>query len=162
MFPYMKGYMQYRPESALLDEGVTYFYRFEMTKEGLVCTASWAEGEESDYIGFPLVVDETQKDCQYFGVWFGGDQNTKMNGRLTRVRCYDEKGTDLGVSSGYSGSSATVYDSQQRQALNPNTKIRHSYSLTLDGAANVVISNAKFSRARWIWQRGLILTAKSR
>ena len=33
VFPYMKGHMKYRPESALLDKGVTYFYRFEMTKD---------------------------------------------------------------------------------------------------------------------------------
>lgn len=146
-FPDSKGHMQYRQESALLEQGVTYFFRFEMTEEGMVCTASWAEGDESDYIGFPLISGNIQEGCKYFGVWFGGDKNTKMNGRLTRVRCYDENGTDLGISTGKSTSVATVYDPEVREAMVPNKKVRHSYSFTLEDATNAAISSGKFTKS---------------
>lgn len=151
IFPYTKGYMKYRTDSALLNEGVTYFYRFELTEEGMVCTASWAKGEESDYIGFPLNVGDTQSGCKHFGVWFGGDENTKINGLLTRVRCYDEKGRDLGVSVGKSTFSATVYDPEGRAMLEPMKNIFHSYSFTLQDAINVAISNAKYTKEQVVY-----------
>lgn len=145
-YPYQKGIMQYVNTSLLLDKGKTYFFRFEMTKEGLVCTTSWAKGEESDYIGFPQVTGEIQTGCKYFGVFFSGTSDTDMVGRLTRVRCYDENGKDLGVNvGGLLASDAVVYDPVDRASMVPNTKIKNKYSITLKDNYNVAISNRKFS-----------------
>lgn len=146
-YPYEQGTMQYLQSSVLLSEGTTYFYRFEMTNTGYTCTAGWAKGDESDYIGMPLVEGKIQEGCQYFGIWFGGSVDTNMVGRLTRVRCYDENGKDLGIQISGFGAEATAYDPEEREALQPNDTIKNRYSITLDENSNIQISNRKQTKS---------------
>ena len=150
-FPYRQGKMKYLQKQALLTEGRTYFFRFEMTKEGLVSTVGWAKGDESDYIGFSLEEGKIQDNCKYFGVWFGDGDNTNMVGRLTRVRCYDENGKDLGIDIGAYEEVATTYDPAERMALVPNPSIQNKYSFSLKDAFNVAISNRKITDSKVVY-----------
>ena len=144
-FPYDGGTMKYLNSSELLDEGWTYFYRFEMTEEGLVCLASQAKGETSEYIGLSMTVGEIKDGCKYFGVWFGGTKDTNMVGRLTRIRCYDEKGNDLGINFTGHTAKASIYDPDERYALQPNDKIKNKYTVTLNENYNTAISNREYT-----------------
>lgn len=118
-----------------------------MTEKGLTCTAGWAKGKESDYIGMPLVEGKVQEGCRYFGIWFGGSVETNMVGRLTRVRCYDENGKDLGIQIGGFSTAATAYDPEERASIIPNESIKNRYSIILQEDSNIQISNKKQTKS---------------
>lgn len=144
-FPYEGGTMKYLDKSVLLEKGWTYFYRFEMTEEGLVCLASRAKGDTSEYIGLSTTFGEVKEGCKYFGAWFGGTKDTNMVGRLTRIRCYDEKGKDLGIKFTGHTANASIYDPDERYALQPNKKIKNKYTVTLNENYNTAISNREYT-----------------
>lgn len=146
-YPYLQGSMNYLQYSALLNEGTTYFYRFEMKEDGLACITSWAKGDKAEYIGLSLKAGEVTDGCKYFGVWFGGSADTNIVGRLTRIRCYDENGKDLGIDIGGYGAAAKIYDPDKRAALQPNKNIKDKYTITLNENYNVAISNRKYTES---------------
>ena len=160
-FPYEGGTMKYLNSSALLDKGWTYFYRFEMTEEGLVCLASRAKGDTSEYIGLSMSLGEVKDGCKYFGVWFGGTKDTNMVGRLTRIRCYDEKGKDLGIDFTGHTAKASIYDPDERQALQPNEKIKNKYTITLNENFNTAISNREYTESDVVYMEYTVKSVTS-
>lgn len=136
VYPYTKGGMQYDKQSLLLDEGYSYFFRFEITEEGLECIAGKAlKGGGSEYIKLPHVARDIKTPGQFFGAWMA--ESGSVTGKLTHVRCYDEKGNDLGV---YGNDSQGVIVLKKGE-MQENESVDHSYSFSLTEANHIAISN---------------------
>lgn len=137
-FPYSYGGMRYRnTESVMCEEGWTYFIRFEVLKNDFKVIASKAKGNQSEYIDLPDAYNDMAVKAKYFGVWFaeGGD----VTAQLSHVRCYDEKGTDLGVF-GKKENGILVLEPSKLKA---NTTIEHSYSFTVEQASKLAFGNLR-------------------
>lgn len=134
-YPYLEGTMRYKNESLLMDEGYTYFLRFEMTKDGMQYIAAKAKDEENSYVKFPVDFGGTEPTKGYFGFWTA--ETGTLTASLSHVRCYDEDGNDLGV---YGSKGVMVIADGM---MDPNTEVAHSYEFSLKDAKTVAISNAR-------------------
>ena len=137
IFPYTKGGMKYDKKPLLLEEGYTYFFRFEITETGLECIAAKAKGSESEYIKLPHIARDITTQGQYFGAWMA--EGGAVTGKLTHVRCYDEYGNDLGV---YGNDTQGVIVVKEGE-MKANSAVDHTYSFSLTEAGNIAISNER-------------------
>ena len=133
-YPYLEGTMQYKNESLLMDEGYTYFLRFEMTKDGMQYIAAKAKDEENSYVKFPIDFGGTEPQSGYFGFWTA--ETGTLTASLSHVRCYDEDGNDLGV---YGSKGVMVIE----DGLMDAKEVAHSYEFSLKDAKTIAISNAR-------------------
>ena len=127
-FPYVSGNMHYDTKSLLMDEGYTYFLRFEMTEEGMRYIVAKAKDEVNSYVQLPTNFGGAEPQTGYFGLWTGEGGN--LTASLSHVRCYDEKGNDLGVYGSTSRGVMVIGDGM----LDPNENLKHSYEFSLNDA----------------------------
>ncbi len=132
------GYMEYSSENLMLEQGKTYFLKFTITEDGYKYRVGWAKGEDAEYIKFASTVGEVQTDSEYFGLWV---ETSGMTGKLTRVRCYDKHGNDLGIQAS-KGRNITI---GRETMFEKDTEVDHKYTLTLNDVHNLAISNLKLS-----------------
>lgn len=154
-----EGTMHYLFTNDLLFEaGATYFYRFEMTEDGLsyVIAKVDKKGKKS-YIELPIQENDQYKDCKYFGVWLGGNGKS-FTGSLSQVLCYDSDGNDLGVVVNKATGAGTVmnYD------LYNEIAVPHSYEFSLKDAKNVAISNERGTKEETIFMSFDVKNVKSK
>ena len=135
-FPYSSGQMEYCQDKQLLQEGYTYFYKFAVTKAGFEYTIIRAKGEESCYLTMPYSIGAKEDTMEYFGLWMG---TGAVTAKLTKVRCYDKNGNDLGVQLSRSTDASCAKD----VSYSRNTGLNHSYRVTVDNQISVAISNLK-------------------
>ena len=136
-FPYTSGNMHYDTKSLLMDEGYTYFLRFEMTEEGMRFIVAKAKDDVNSYVQFPADFAGVEPESGYFGIWTGEGGN--LTASLSHVRCYDEKGNDLGIYGDTSKGVMVIGNG----ILDPNEKLAHSYEFSLKDAKTVAISNSR-------------------
>ena len=136
-FPYMSGNMHYDTKSLLMDEGYTYFFRFEVTEDGMRYIVAKAKDNTNSYVQLPTNFGGADPQTGYFGVWTGEGGN--LTASLSHVRCYDDKGNDLGVFGSSSRGVMVIGDGM----LDPNEGLKHSYEFSLKGASTVAISNSR-------------------
>ena len=145
---YGAGTMQYEfTTDKLLEPGCTYFYRFEMTKEGLSYIIAKADKNgELSYLDLSIQENNVYDGCKYFGLWLGGNAQS-FTGSLSQVLCYDSDGNDLGVVVNKATGSGTVmnYD------LYKEKEMPHSYEFSLKDAQSVAISNERGTTAETIF-----------
>lgn len=133
-WPYTKGMMKYEfTDKLLLEEGATYFYRMEVTKEGLSYLIAKKSSKESKWIELTEDIGDFHTGCKYFGIWFAG----VMNAKLSSVMCYDEAGNDLGVHLKSQSGSTVIYTN----SLLNKKDVGQYYEFTLNNEANIAISN---------------------
>lgn len=95
-YPYEQGMMKYSTNGTLLfEEGATYFYRIEVTKDGFDYVIAKQSKDDSKWIELPIDVNSINDGCFFFGVWMTGPG--PISAKLTSVLCYDEQGNNLGV-----------------------------------------------------------------
>lgn len=140
-YPYTKGALRYDTQSMLMEEGYTYFFRFEIKEDGVECIAARSknEGDDSNYIRLPHTYGDITTKAKYFGAWTA--ETGKITGTLTHVRCYDETGKDLGI---YTDQTAGVTALAQGEMM-PNTKITHSYSFSLKDAGCIAVTSDRYT-----------------
>ena len=145
---YGAGTMQYTFATDLLfEQGCTYFYRFEMTAEGLSYIVAKADKKgKLSYIELPIRENDMYKGCKYFGIWLGGNAES-FTGSLSQVLCYDSDGNDLGVVVNKATGSGTVMN---HDLYNEKT-MPHSYEFSLKEAHDVAISNERGTKAETIY-----------
>ena len=145
---YSTGTMQYKFTTDLLfEQGCTYFYRFEMTKNGLSYIVAKADREGNlSYIELPIRENDVYDNCKYFGIWLGGDAKS-FTGSLSQALCYDSDGNDLGVVVNKATGSGTVMNHD----LYNEMEMPHSYEFSLKDAENVAISNERGTTAETIF-----------
>lgn len=143
-FPYEKGngrmYVQSEENgSSLYEEGYTYVFRFERTKNGFEYQAAKLKGEEATPIMFASSTGVPEvENYNYYGTWIGGLEGDVVSAVLNHVRCYDEKGNDLGVT--FNTTSATRQD-EVNKLFDIHPVIDSSYSFSLDNTDTLAISN---------------------
>lgn len=143
-FPYDKGngrmYLDSEENgSRLYEEGYTYVFRFERTENGFEYQAAKLKGEEATPIMFASSTSVPESEAyKYYGTWIGGREGDVVSAVLNHVRCYDEKGNDLGVT--FNVSSATRQD-QVNKLFDVHPIIDSSYSFSLDNVNTFAISN---------------------
>ena len=143
-FPYAdgKGCMYVEEEesgSRLFEEGYTYVFRFERTEEGFDYQAAKLKGDTAEKIvlkGLTAVPETT--DYKYYGIWVSGAGDQRISAILNHVRCYDENGNDLGVTTNSSMGSRM---DEMNALLNVHPVIDSSYSFSLNDSYSVAVSN---------------------
>ena len=136
-YAYVGGNMHYDTKSLFMDEGYTYFLRFEMTEDGMRFIAAKAKDEVNSYVQLPFDYAGIEPENGYFGIWTG--EGGTLTASLSHVRCYDENGNDLGVYGATSRGVMVIADG----LLDPNEKLKHSYEFSLKDAKTVAISNSR-------------------
>lgn len=142
VYPYLKGGMHYQNNLSICEEGWTYFFRFEVTEDGLQYIAGKANETESGYIQFPFTTGEITTPGTYFGVWINGTTGGKLTAELNHIRCYDEKGNDLGIIAP-KASKIKISD------MNP-LDVNHRYSFSVEDVACLAFGSAKYTEAEAI------------
>lgn len=132
--PYLKGGMLFDQSSLICEAGYTYFFRFEVTEDGLEYVAAKAKGEESAYVEFPFTTGELKTKGPYFGIWIG--EGGSVTAELTHVRCYDENGVDLGI---YAPASSEI----SIEDMTPAEGVNHTYAFSLAEARCISFGNAR-------------------
>lgn len=148
------GLLQYSDDNLLLEQGKTYFFKFTITKDGYKYRAGWAKGDEAEYLKLTQLAGEVKTDAQYFGVWLA---TSGMTGKLTRVRCYDKYGNDLGVQAS-KGRNVTI---GREQVFKKDTEVDHKYTITLNDVHNFAISNQKLSTTDTIYMEYKVKSSDS-
>ena len=116
--------------------------RFEVSKDGMQYIAAKAKDGENNYIQFPINFAGKEPQKGYFGIWTG--EGNTLTASLSHVRCYDEKGNDLGVYGATTRGVMVIEDG----ILDPNTKMEHSYEFSLKNAQTVAISNSRRTNSK--------------
>ncbi len=148
------GLLQYADEDMLVQQGRTYFYKFTVTEDGYEYRAGWAKGDEAEYMKFPKTAGEVKTKAQHFGVWIA---TSGMTGKLTRVRCYDKNGNDLGVLVSR-GRNATV---GRESLMTKDTEVDHRYTIELNDVYNVGLSNKKLPKTDTIYMEYKVKSTNS-
>lgn len=137
-YPYLDGTMHMDQKSLLLDEGYTYFLRFDVTENGFEYTAGKAKGDESSYVKFPYPYKDTTISAPYFGIWLGEGEGASVE--LTKVQCYDKNGKDLGI---YSRKASNISISEMK--ANPN--VNHRYEFSVKGTPRFAFGSLRASQS---------------
>ena len=103
-YPYTKEhggtmkYTQLTDKTVLFEEGCTYVFRFERTEAGFDYSCAKLKGDKEVGIEFLSTANGATDDAfNYYGIYCAGGGG--ITALLNHVRCYDEKGNDLGNSS---------------------------------------------------------------
>lgn len=141
-FPYLENgkmqYANYGKQSLLLDEGYTYIYRFERTESGFDYTCFKMKDEQIIPIRFPSYTEAAgSKKYDFYGIWFDCTEGG-VSALLNHVRCYDEKGNDLGVH--LNGKGGTI-NSELYEMFDEKFVVNSSYSFKLEDDYAVAVSN---------------------
>lgn len=143
-FPYDKGngrmYLQSEENgSVLYEEGYTYVFRFERTESGFEYQAAKLKGDEATNIVFSSSTGVPESEAyKYYGTWIGGRQENVVSAVLNHVRCYDEKGNDLGIH--FNTASATEVG-EVNALLDIHPIVDSVYSFSLDDTDTLAISS---------------------
>ncbi len=162
VYPYVEseaggGIYKYATSNKLLMEGYTYFLKFTITKDGYDYRAAWAKDDEnkSKYIEFDQTYGEVKTNLGYFGVFFGA---SNLKGKLTKVRCYDKKGNDLGVQVTPGRNGAVGLDKASTSGIN----VEHSYEITLTDCPKIAISNKRVATGDKIYMEYTVKSSNSK
>ena len=139
-YPYTEEYggtMKYSQDSVLLEKGWTYVLRFERTEAGFEYSCARLKGDKTVNIEFfNTAKGGTEDDFNYYGIWFAG--RTGVTALLSHVRCYDEKGNDLGI---HFNASTAVIQSDINKLLDNHLTINTSYNFVIEDKGTLAISN---------------------
>ena len=139
-YPYSKnGRLDYVSKSVLFEEGYTYVYRFERTEQGYAYQCAKLKGDKSVNINFSSVAQNGDSDAyKYYGIWCDGVGDAGITAMLNHVRCYDEKGNDLGV---HFNRSTGMIQNEANAKLDVHLTIDTKYSFEIEKLDTLAISN---------------------
>lgn len=143
-FPYTEeqGRLYFKSEtngSELLLEGYTYVFRFERTEAGFEYQAARLKGDEAEPITFGVATPAPESEAyKYYGAWISGIGENNASAVLSHMRCYDEKGNDLGIH--LNRDTATRQD-EANKIFDVHPVVDSSYSFSLEDMGTVAISS---------------------
>lgn len=143
-FPYIEGQgrMYFKSEtngSVLLQEGYTYVFRFERTADGFEYQAAKLKDDEAESIAFTVSTTTPESEAyKYYGAWIAGAGENSASAVLSHVRCYDEKGNDLGI---YLNRDTATRQDQENAIFDVHPIVDSSYSFSLEDMGTVAISS---------------------
>lgn len=116
---------------SLMEEGATYFMRFEVAKGGFHYNITKADKDgKMENIYLDAVYGDGTDKMQYFGLIVYG---ATVEADLTNVHCYDADGKDLGVQVTRGGA----------QEINKTVDTNRYYDLEIEDKYNIVISHMR-------------------
>ena len=139
-YPYVNdGKLCYSKKSQLFEVGYTYVFRFERTESGFTYECAKMKDDEAININFANEAkDGADEAYNYYGIWIDGDGGTGISALLNHVRCYDEKGNDLGVH--FNRSTGTIQN-EANALLDVHLKIDTNYSFTVEKSDTMAIGS---------------------
>jgi len=139
-YPYVKdGKLCYSKKSQLFEVGYTYVFRFERTTSGFTYECAKMKGNEAININFANVAQNGDgEDYNYYGIWIDGDGGTGISALLNHVRCYDEKGNDLGIH--FNRSTGTIQN-EANALLDVHLQIDTNYSFKVEKSDTLAIGS---------------------
>lgn len=162
VYPYVEseaggGIYKYSTSNKLLIEGYTYFLKFTITEDGYKYRVAWAEDDEnkSKYIEFDQTYGEVKTNLGYFGAFLGASD---MKGKLTKVRCYDKNGNDLGVQVTPGRNGVVGLEQADTSGIN----VEHSYDITLTACPKIAISNKRVATGDKIYMEYTVKSSDSK
>lgn len=138
-YVWTNGGSLYYSGSQFFEEGYTYAFRFERTEEGFEFEAIRLKGDESERLIIPAHAGEQDGEFRHYGIWIGGLPGQNLDVDLTHLRCYDEKGNDLGIYPHQTEIDGLV----SNELLDKHLVMDHSYDFTIEDKMNIAISNKK-------------------
>lgn len=151
-YPYKDvGGMIFSQKSLLCEEGYTYFFRYDVTKDGLDYVAGKSNGTDSEYVKFQYEHGTLDEKMPYFGVWMS--QGDGVTVELGEVRCYDKNGRDLGV---YAPKATNITISEMVAIDVP-----HSYSFSVEEKDCVAFGAARKTKSDVIFMEYQIQNVKA-
>lgn len=104
VFPWSKGVLGYQDypvgESPMLREGAHYLIRFEKTSDGVSANVKCTWNGKDEYFGWiasMFMENYDYNSLNYLGIFMGQGYESFVSADFKNVRCYDEKGNNLGV-----------------------------------------------------------------
>ena len=162
VYPYVEseaggGIYKYVTSNKLLVEGYTYFLKFTITEDGYKYRAAWAEDDEekSKYIEFDQTYGEVKTNLGYFGAFFGA---SNLKGKLTKVRCYDKNGNDLGVQVTPGRNGAVGLEKAGTSGID----VEHHYDIVLKDCPKIAISNKRMATGDKIYMEYTVKSSDSK
>ncbi len=134
-YPYVQdGKMDYSTKNILFDEGYTYVFQFIRTQDGYDYQCAKLKGDEAIQINFPsATLPAGSTEYLYYGIWLDCMEGN-VSAILNHVRCYDEKGNNLGIA--FSEKTGIT-----NELLDIHYPIGSNYSFTLEDDHTIAISN---------------------
>ncbi len=145
-------YCNYTTENIMLVQKRTYFLKFVVTEDGFTYRVGWANSDKSRYVDYDMTMGEVKTNLGYFGLFIAG---TNMTGKLTKIRCYDRYGNDLGVQVTPDRNAIVT------KKLTNNKNVNHSYRIALDDAQDVVIANKKPAQTKKMYMEYTVESSDS-
>lgn len=145
-------YCNYTTENIMLVQKRTYFLKFVVTEDGFTYRVGWAKSDKSRYVDYDMTMGEVKTNLGYFGLFIAG---TNMTGKLTKIRCYDRYGNDLGVQVTPDRNAIVTKNLSNGQHVN------HSYRIVLDDAQDVFIANKKAAQTKKMYMEYTVESSDS-
>ena len=96
------AFLQYDPiwddsGSVLAISGATYLVRFERGEDGFDALIRYTLSGKTKYVTFTQKYGAYNKYYEFFTLWFGDGDSSKLSATFTDFKCYDEHGNNLAV-----------------------------------------------------------------
>lgn len=153
-YPYVTGQMEYDYNKQLLEEGYTYFFKFKVTDDGFEQIIIKAKGEESSYLDMTKTTGNKTDALGYFGLWLGGGTITA---KLSKVRCYDRNGNDLGIDLSRLNKASYTKD----VSYDKNTSLNHYYDVTIKDKKKVALCSQKSTTSDKVYIEYTVKSSKT-
>lgn len=150
------GFMRYSDtQQHLLQEGATYFMKIKVATGGFRYEITRAKGDKVEELILEEYYGKHEEQTKFFGLFFDG--NTEAE--LTRIRCYDANGKDLGVQLANNGVNLNRLVLKTDEWLKKDKKIATSYDVTVTNQYNVGISNLRIPTTKKIYMEYTVESA---
>lgn len=83
----------------LLDVGASYIIRFEHEEKMMTASVQKTKDGKTEVYTFPATYGTYYEEAKYFGLWFGEGPSYPITLELINMKCYDDKGNNLGIRS---------------------------------------------------------------
>ena len=81
----------------LLEEGASYIIRFMKGTSTFYADVQKTKDGVYEYYTFPNTYGTYDPEAPYVGLWFGENSNYQMTAELVNMKCYDDRGNNLGI-----------------------------------------------------------------
>ena len=101
----------------LLDPGASYILRFEHGETDMTTTVQKTKDGVTEQYSFPTPYSTYYPDAEYFGLWFGEGPSYRAVFELINLKCYDDRGNNLGIRSNQPAASVVHFGEHEDYSI---------------------------------------------
>ncbi|MBQ8495378.1 MAG: InlB B-repeat-containing protein [Clostridia bacterium] len=122
-YPHNSGQLYYESflgnlgNGYLLDVGASYIIRFEHEEKMMTASVQKTKDGKTEVYSFPQVYGNYLDDAEYFGLWFGEGPSYPVSLELINLKCYDDKGNNLGIRSNQPATSVVHFGEHEDYSI---------------------------------------------